>query len=248
MFQPQRFFHAASATAHAAAAISACLTGQRVRYDGDHKQLAQWEQVLAAELELLPICPEVGAGLGVPRPPVQLVAVAGQPEPRALGRIDPQLDVTAALRDFAARSVAELRRQPRLCGYLWQSRSPSCGSGSTPLFDPAGRQIGVTSGIHAAQLERALPWLACAEDTAVADASGAWHFVLRCRLVFDALQTDAAALPALHRHYAFIVGDRPAGAALPQTALAGDKIGYLTAFTAACGRLPAARLLELFSR
>lgn len=255
MLQAHRFFHPASAETRPLVAISSCLTGQRVRYDGDHKQLLQWEQVLASQLQWLPICPEVGAGLGVPRPPVRLVAMAGQTA-RARGRDDPSLDVTDALRDFAAASVAELRRQ-RVCGYLWQSRSPSCGRGSTPLFDAQGQQIGFTSGIQADHIRREMPWLATAEDTDVATTVAAWRFVLRCRLVYDVLQTETSALPALHRHYISQTG----GAALLDGALGGreetlleeaaraeDTTGYLTVFNTAVEGLPADRLLALFSR
>lgn len=261
MFLPQRFFNDASASAKPPVAISSCLTGERVRYDGDHKQLPQWQQVLAPQLQWLPVCPEVGAGLGVPRPPVRLVVAAGQP-PRALGRDDPGLDVTDALAGFAVRSAAELRERG-VCGYLWQSRSPSCGRGSTPLFDAAGRQIGLGSGIQAASIARALPWLAVAEDTEVATPAAAWRFVLRCRLVHDLTRARADALPALHRHYRFMAaewtlldGERgaPAGSGpgvaetLEKAVLAGDAAGYLIAFNAACEALPAERLLARFSR
>ena len=255
MLSAHRFFHPASADARPLVAISSCLTGQRVRYDGDHKQLLQWEQVLASQLQWLPICPEVGAGLGVPRPPVRLVAVAGQPA-RVRGRDDPGLDVTDALRDVAESSVAELQHR-RVCGYLWQSRSPSCGRDSTPLFDAQGRQIGFTSGIQADHIRRELPWLATAEDTDVATTAGAWRFVLRCRLVYDILQTDSAALPALHRHYAALTdGTAPLDGALgvrektllEAAARAGDTTGYLTVFNAAVEGLPADRLLALFGR
>ncbi len=84
-FNPQRFIHLASASARAPVAISACLAGQAVRYDGTDKQFVGAE-TLGEMLNLIPICPEVGAGLPVPRPPVQLVSSdTGQ---RALGRDD----------------------------------------------------------------------------------------------------------------------------------------------------------------
>lgn len=247
MFQPRRFFHADSTFARVPVAISACLTGERVRYDGEHKQLPQWEQVLAPALHWLPVCPEAGAGLGVPRPPVQLVATDGH-SIRALGRDDPDLDVTDTLEAFAHRSVAELRGQ-EICGYLWQSRSPSCGNGSTPVFDSARNPIGMARGIQAERVFRQLPWLACAEDTAVATTAGAWHFVLRCRLVFDVVRTAPEALPALHRHYVFLGGEWRAGVAdaLEEAAQASDRTGYLTEFSKACESLAAERLLALFS-
>lgn len=53
--------------------VSACLLGQPVRYDGQAKPHAWVRDVLARKAELVPLCPETGAGLPVPRPPVRLV-------------------------------------------------------------------------------------------------------------------------------------------------------------------------------
>src|SRR5687768_58321 len=51
--------------------VSACLLGEACRYDGCS---ARAERVLDAirGKEIVPICPEAGAGLGVPRPAVEL--------------------------------------------------------------------------------------------------------------------------------------------------------------------------------
>src|SRR5690625_7816359 len=54
-----------------AVAVSACLTGQAVRYDGGHRHQAELLDALADRLELLPLCPEFR--LGIPRPPLQRV-------------------------------------------------------------------------------------------------------------------------------------------------------------------------------
>jgi len=53
--------------------ISACLTGENVRYDGGNKCHQLIQQELAPWLNLQKICPEVEANLGIPRPPVQLI-------------------------------------------------------------------------------------------------------------------------------------------------------------------------------
>jgi uncharacterized protein YbbK (DUF523 family) len=111
--------------------VSACLLGQRVRYNGeiklcDHPLLQQWQ----AEERLIVICPEVAGGLPVPRP-----AAEQQPDGRVV-TID-GLDVTAAFRrgaDLAERLVKQYK-----IGYaLMKARSPSCGSGT--VYDGAFRQ------------------------------------------------------------------------------------------------------------
>ncbi|WP_312738202.1 DUF523 domain-containing protein, partial [Atlantibacter hermannii] len=59
--------------------VSACLMGFRVRYNGSDKanviaQLARWQQ----EQRLVIHCPELAAGLPVPRPPAEIIAADGQ--------------------------------------------------------------------------------------------------------------------------------------------------------------------------
>ena len=49
--------------------ISSCLLGQKVRYDGGHKHDRYLTDTLGAWVTWVPVCPEVGIGLGIPDPP-----------------------------------------------------------------------------------------------------------------------------------------------------------------------------------
>ena len=53
--------------------ISACLLGERVRYDGGHKKNALVTETLGPHVEWVAICPEVELGLPIPRPAMDLV-------------------------------------------------------------------------------------------------------------------------------------------------------------------------------
>ena len=103
-------------------AISACLLGRAVRWDGGHKRAPDLLAALGRHVEWVPICPEVELGLGVPREPIQLVGAARAPRLVALrsGR-----DLTAAMRRFAAARIAALATQG-VAGFVAKSRSPSC--------------------------------------------------------------------------------------------------------------------------
>jgi len=47
--------------------ISACLLGEKVRYDGGHKLDRFITETLGQFVEFVPVCPEVEGGLGVPQ-------------------------------------------------------------------------------------------------------------------------------------------------------------------------------------
>jgi uncharacterized protein YbbK (DUF523 family) len=127
--------------------VSACLLGQPVRYDGGHKRDGFVADLLGEHFELLPLCPEVAIGLGVPRRPIRLVQTAAGL--RVRGVHDPALDVTDALDDEAARVSRDL---PDLCGYVLKKNSPSCGMARVKTYTEAGLPTGRASGAYAAGL------------------------------------------------------------------------------------------------
>tara|TARA_B110000977_G_C11025055_1_gene472831 strand:+ start:638 stop:868 length:231 start_codon:yes stop_codon:yes gene_type:complete len=50
-----------------------CLGGQVVRYNGDHQSTNKVIESLRPFVDLIPICTEVGIGLGAPRETIRLV-------------------------------------------------------------------------------------------------------------------------------------------------------------------------------
>jgi len=107
--------------------VSACLLGQPCRWDGGTllvPDLGPW----LAGAQPLPVCPEVLAGLGVPRPPMHWDG--GDARAALAGRAR-LLDANG--RDCTAQLLAgaqEALRQARDAGCrraLLKERSPSCG-------------------------------------------------------------------------------------------------------------------------
>lgn len=155
--------------------VSACLLGEPVRYDGAHKRNAI-VAALAREFELVPVCPEVGIGLGVPRPAIQLEGDATAP--RAVGVSVREIDVTEALLDFGARTARELEG---LCGFIFKSRSPSCGVNSTPVHLAGGAIQADGRGLFARALMATLPHLPVEENDGLADPLRLEDFLRRVR-------------------------------------------------------------------
>ena len=59
--------------------ISACLLGHKVRYDGGDKRDAFLTDTFGRYVRWMPVCPELEAGMGVPREPVRLVGGVSNP-------------------------------------------------------------------------------------------------------------------------------------------------------------------------
>lgn len=142
--------------------ISSCLLGESVRYDGGHKRDAYLVRTLGRYVEFVPVCPEMGIGLGVPRAPIQLV---GRPDaPRARGRDDPTLDVTNRLAMYGRKQAERLAD---VSGYIFKSRSPSCGLEHVPVHTPGRTRGG--RGVYASALLARQPWLPATEETGLTD-------------------------------------------------------------------------------
>jgi uncharacterized protein YbbK (DUF523 family) len=109
--------------------VSACLIGEACRFDGRSKRS---ERVLAAleGKEVVPVCPEVGGGLPIPRAPVELSGGTGVDvwagRARALER-EAGVDRTDAFLR-GARLALEAARKFGATVALLKEKSPSCGT------------------------------------------------------------------------------------------------------------------------
>jgi len=104
--------------------VSACLLGERVRYDGRDKRDAWLVDVLGPRVEWVPVCPEVEAGLGTPRDPMNL----GRDSSGRLVLVTDRErdDLTRTMTEYSVRRAGELAAA-NLDGYVLKAGSPSCG-------------------------------------------------------------------------------------------------------------------------
>jgi uncharacterized protein YbbK (DUF523 family) len=112
--------------------VSACLLGEKVRYNGaaapaGSEVLTRWMN----EGRLVPFCPEVAGGLGVPRPAAEINGGDGAAvlEATALVLTREPRDVTANFLRGAELALAAARTHGARLAIL-KDGSPSCGSGS----------------------------------------------------------------------------------------------------------------------
>lgn len=147
--------------------VSACLLGLPCRWKGDSKPCEAVERLADdPRAEVVPFCPELAAGLGCPRPPIELVADGA--DVRAL-RVDRTDDATDALRAACAAQADALARAGGVDGFILKSRSPSCGL-VAPLHDSDGREIGTAPGVWAALARKLFPEADFRDETQVRPA------------------------------------------------------------------------------
>ena len=97
--------------------VSACLLGRNCKYNGKNNYNPA-VATFVADKEVVEYCPEVMAGLGVPRTPIEIV------DGVLMDRDGNNVDVL--LREAVVKAMAEIRELDIDCAIL-QSRSPTCG-------------------------------------------------------------------------------------------------------------------------
>ena len=153
-------------------AASECLLGARVRWDGDHNG-DDWPRRIAQRLfDLVGLCPEVGIGMGVPRPPIQLVGDPNQP--RVVGVEDSSADFTERMQRYA-KHVAPVVAS--VSGYIFADRSPSCGLNGVKVYDDAGNPQRIGRGVYAAAVVESHPRLPVVDAQTLADEHVLHDFV-----------------------------------------------------------------------
>ena len=154
--------------------VSSCLLGESVRYNGEHKRDSTVIDLLGQQFEVVPVCPEVELGMGVPREPVRLVANDASSE-RMVGS-ESGKDWTQAMVDFNSIKLEALRQQ-NLSGFIFKSRSPSCGPGNVPLHHEQEKSS--TVGLFAHALMQYFPSLPVIDEEALQDEIVRQDFVAR---------------------------------------------------------------------
>ena len=114
--------------------ISACLLGEKVRFDGGHKRDGYINETLSQFVQFVPVCPEVDIGLGTPRESLRLVR-----DGKSVRMIAPKsnTDHTTTMAHYSRKKAKQLGEQD-LCGYIFKKDSPTCGVHRVRLYDHNG--------------------------------------------------------------------------------------------------------------
>ncbi len=177
--------------------ISSCLLGERVRYDGGHKNNDYIVQSLGRYFEFSAFCPEMAVGLGVPREPIRLVNEADGIH--CVGVKNSALDVTAQLVKCADEQASW---HNNICGYIFKKDSPSCGMERVKVYPKtsgknSGQPLRHGVGIYAERLMQNFPHLPTEEEGRLGDAGLRENFVQRV-FIYHRWRTLRANKPTWH--------------------------------------------------
>lgn len=153
--------------------ISSCLLGEKVRFDGGHKQNRYVIDTLGQFFRFRPFCPEMAIGLGVPRETIRLASIDGRIE--AIGNKNRHLKFTEPLIQ-SAEDQADWHAQ--LFGYIVKKDSPSCGMERVRVYrDDLPKRDG--TGLYTQTLMRNFPALPVEEEGRLGDPVLRESFVKR---------------------------------------------------------------------
>lgn len=156
--------------------ISACVLGQKVRFDGGHKQNRFAADELSKYFDFKPVCPEVGIGMTIPRRAIRLLQLPEGDE-RLVDSKDNDIDFTSQMQEFAHQQISHFGG---LRGYVVCAKSPTCGMERVKLHIPNGNTVpGGSVGVYTRELMEKMPWLPVEEDGRLQDPVLRENFVFR---------------------------------------------------------------------
>ncbi|MEK9629941.1 MAG: DUF523 and DUF1722 domain-containing protein [Nitrospinota bacterium] len=156
--------------------VSSCLLGEKVRWNGDHKQSLFVRDVLGKHFEYISLCPEMEVGMGVPR---ETVALYGALENPKMISKKSRIDWTAEMKRYSKEQINLLAKQD-LSGYIFKSKSPSCGLGRIPVYsedEPGKARHG--SGMFANEFMKAFPLVPVEDEGRLYDQRLKENFIIK---------------------------------------------------------------------
>ncbi|MCE5252338.1 DUF523 and DUF1722 domain-containing protein [bacterium] len=191
--------------------VSACLLGEKVRYDGGHKHDCFITDTLGRYMEFVPVCPEVGCGLPVPRETMQLT---GDPTDPRLVTCRTGTDHTVQMASWGKFRLSGIEKE-YLYGYIFKSRSPSCGMARIRVYNSPGITAHTGTGVWARMFMDHYPLLPAVEESCLHDPILREHFIERIfvyrrwREMLSRDKTPAGLIDFHTRHKMLIMSHSP---------------------------------------
>ncbi|MEZ5497303.1 MAG: DUF523 domain-containing protein [Gammaproteobacteria bacterium] len=139
-------------------AVSACLLGHDVRFDGKSKRIDLSLLFPADEFTLTAICPEVNMGMSIPRKPIQIINHNNQLQ---LTQVEnPKIHFESQMQNWFNENIEFFKK---FSGFILKSKSPSCGNQTTPHFQTDG-ESNIGDGYFVYLLKKINPQIAIIDE------------------------------------------------------------------------------------
>lgn len=187
-------------------AVSSCLLGNEIRYNGGHKRDKFIVETLSKYCEFIPFCPE-DVAFGTPRDAMRLV------ENKECGIVVQKVksgdDITQALRQGCQKELEKIGIDS-LSGIIFQAKSPSCGFGSAKTYLSNGYASGKTDGVFVTVCKNASNNLPMEEEARLIDPWLRENFIMQL-FAYDDMKnfaknaSELSELVAFHTAYKFLL-------------------------------------------
>lgn len=187
-------------------AVSGCLLGQNVRFNGGHSHERFITENLGQYVEFVPFCPE-NLAFGTPRPTIRLV------EDENLGYYvqssDTLNDISSALNEASSAELQKIQQHP-IRGIIFKSKSPSCGFGSAMVYRTNGYSKEKDDGLFVQMCKEKFPLLPMEEEGRLNDPWLRENFIMQL-FAYDDFENFKASEPTMkilvdfHQSYKFML-------------------------------------------
>ena len=175
-------------------AVSACLTGQKVRHNGDSAELRALSEGWTNHLQLMPICPEIEIGMEVPRPATKLVK---QNDKVRLVSQNGSMDYTNQMLEYA-QIQSDYLASTGICGFIFKNDSPTCGLEKVGIHNEDYSAVANNGrGLFATVFTAFNPHIPTIEGEKLNDAEQAEHFLARIHFFHEWQNTGVGGWDAI---------------------------------------------------
>jgi len=151
-------------------AVSACLLGKNVRYDGGHKFINLTDYFSPETYQLTGICQEVEMGMPIPREPIQ---ITNDDKHISLTQVkNIKVDYSEQMKHWFHANNHNFNQY---AGYILKSKSPSCGNQTTPHFQ-ASQELFLADGFFVYLLKNHYPSVAIIDESSLGNKKSLFEF------------------------------------------------------------------------
>ena len=187
-------------------AVSGCLLGEEIRFNGGHSHDRFVTQSLGKYVEFVSFCPE-NLAFGTPRPTIRLVE--NENDGYYVQSSNGNSDVTEQL---LLTNNIELKKiqDDTIRGIIFKSKSPSCGFGSAMVYRTNGYSKEKNDGLFVKMCKEHFPLLPMEEEARLNDPWLRENFIMQL-FAYDDFENFKASDPAMkdlvsfHQSYKFML-------------------------------------------